>query len=166
MLLTGDKGNNMYLHNLQTVLPDLKSSQAIILTRWMQKHYVVQFLQNYRIKPAFFIEKYALRLIANGISMVEDDFQSHQYLVTKEILHAFQDRDINPHDIFCLFQALKDVCIELIEEGDILSASMLLNRESIIIDIYKVFERLTQEILLFYAEEFYLIERDLQESTA
>jgi len=145
----------MYLHNLQTVLPDFKSNQGVILTRWMQKHHVVQFLQNYEIKPTYFIEEYAQRLISNVINMIENDFPSHQYLVTKEALHSFSNKDINPHDIFCLYQSLKDVCIELIEEGDILSSAMVLNSDRIIIDIYKVFERLTHDILYFYAEEFY-----------
>ena len=145
----------MYLHNLQTVLPDFKSNQNVILTRWMQKHPVVQFLQSYQIKPSYFIEEYALRLISNVINMIENDFPSHQYLVTKEALISFSHKDINPHDVFCLYQCLKDVCIELIEEGDILSSSMILNEDRIVIDIYKVFERLTHDILYFYAEEFF-----------
>ncbi|PHR57093.1 MAG: hypothetical protein COA44_06800 [Arcobacter sp.] len=145
----------MYLHNLQTVLPDFKSNQNLILTRWMQKHHVVQFLQNYKVKPIYFIQEYALRLISNVINMVENDFPSHQYMVTKEALVSFSDKDINPHDIFCLYQSLKDVCIELIEEGNILSSPIILNKDRIIIDIYKVFERLTHDILYFYAEEFF-----------
>jgi len=147
----------VYLHNLQTVLPDFKSNQNIILTRWMQKHDVVQFLQHYNIKPTYFIEEYALRLISNVINMIENDFSSHQYLVTKEALISFSHKDINPHDIFCLYQSLKDVCIELIEEGNIFSSSTLLHSDRIIIDIYKVFERLTHDILYFYAEEFFEI---------
>lgn len=150
----------MYLHNLQTVLPDFKSNQSVILTRWMQKHSVVQFLQNYNIKPSYFIQEYASRLISNVINMIENDFPAHQYLVTKEALVSFEDKDINPHDVFCLYQALKDVCIELIEEGEILSSGLLLNKERIVIDIYKVFERLTHDILYFYAEEFYNISED------
>jgi len=150
----------MYLHNLQTVLPDFKSNQSVILTRWMQKHSVVQFLQNYNIKPSYFIQEYASRLISNVINMIENDFPAHQYLVTKEALVSFEGKDINPHDVFCLYQALKDVCIELIEEGEILSSGLLLNKERIVIDIYKVFERLTHDILYFYAEEFYNISED------
>jgi len=156
----------MYLHNLQTILPDLKFSQNIILSRWMQKHYLVQFLQNHKIKPSIFIERYAMPMIANTIALVEDDFQNHKYLITKEILLNFQDKDINPHDIFCLFQALKNSCIELIEEGHILSSAFILNHELIIIDIYKVFEFLTENILAFYADEFYLIEREPEETSA
>lgn len=151
------KGKAMYLHNLQTVIPDFKSNQSTILTYWMQKYNVVQFLQNYKIKPSFFVEEYATRLIANIINMIDNDFPVHQYLVTKEILISFEDKDINPHDIFTLYQALKDVCIELVEDGTILSSQVLLNKELIIIDIYKVFERLTHDILYFYAEEFYNI---------
>jgi len=156
----------MYLHNLQTVLPDLKSSQVIILTRWMQKHDLVQFLQNYDIQVSNFIEQYAMRLISNIINMVENDFPDNRHLVTEEILHAFKDKDINPYDIFCLYQALKDVCIELIEEGDILSSHLLLNKERIIIDIYKAFEQLTHDILHFYAEELYSISHDVKEHSA
>ena len=121
----------------------------------MQKHYVVQFLQQYGIRPSEFIEGYALKLISNTILMIENEFEDSRYLVSKEMLFAFEDKDIMPYDIFCLYQALKDVCIELIEEGEFLSASMLLNREKIIIDIYRVFEYLTKDILYFYAEEFY-----------
>lgn len=156
----------MYLHNLQIVLPDLKSSQPLILTRWMQKHVLVQFLQNNNIKPSIFIEKYALRLISNVISMIEDDFHDNQHLVTKEILHAFEDKDINQHEIFSLFQALKDVCVELVEEGDILSSNMFLNREAIFIDMYRVFEYMTNEVLQFYAEELYPSSCALKEYTA
>lgn len=145
----------MYLHNLQTVLVDFKSSQALILMRWMQKHYVVQFLQKYEIKPSEFIEGYALRLISNTILMIENEFEDNRYLICKEMLFTFEDRDITSYDIFCLYQALKDVCIDLIEEGDILSSTMLLNKEKIILDIYKVFEYMTKDILYFYAEEFY-----------
>lgn len=145
----------MYLHNLQTVLADFKSSQVLVLSRWMKKHYVVQFLQKKGIKPSDFIEGYALRLISNMILMIENNFEDNRYLISKEMLFAFEDKDITPYDIFCLYQALKDVCIDLIEEGDILSAHMLLNREKIIIDIYKVFEYLTKDILYFYAEEFF-----------
>lgn len=145
----------MYLHNLQTVLADFKSSQALILTRWMQKHYVVQFLQKYEIRPSEFIEGYALRLISNTILMIENEFEDNRHLICKEMLFTFEDRDITSYDIFCLYQALKDVCIDLIEEGDILSSTMLLNKEKIILDIYKVFEYMTKDILYFYAEEFY-----------
>lgn len=145
----------MYLHNLQTVLADFKSSQALILMRWMQKHYVVQFLQKYEIRPSEFIEGYALRLISNTILMIENEFEDNRYLICKEMLFTFEDRDITSYDIFCLYQALKDVCIDLIEEGDILSSTMLLNKEKIILDIYKVFEYMTKDILYFYAEEFY-----------
>jgi len=151
----------MYLHNLQTVLADFKSSQTLILSRWMQKHYVVQFLQKKGIRPSEFIEGYALRLISNTILMIENDFEDERYLVSKELLFAFEDKDITPYDIFCLYQALKDVCIELIEEGDILSAQMLINRDNIIVDIYKVFEYLTKDILYFYAEEFYHAQESL-----
>lgn len=145
----------MYLHNLQTVLADFKSAQALILSQWMQKYYVVKFLQTYEIRPTEFIEGYALRLISNTILMIENEFEDSPHLICKEMLFAFEDKDITPYDIFCLYQALKDVCIDLIEEGDILSAHMLLNREKIIIDIYKVFEYLTKDILYFYAEEFF-----------
>jgi hypothetical protein len=121
----------------------------------MQKYYVVQFLQRNAIKPSEFIDGYALRLISNTIQMIENEFEDDRYLVSKEMLFAFEDKDITPYDIFCLYQALKDVCIELIEEGEFLSSSMLLNPEKIIIDIYRVFEYLTKDILYFYAEEFY-----------
>lgn len=156
----------MYLHNLRTVLADLKASQVLILTRWMQKYDVVRFLQKNEINPSDFIEKYALRLISNVILMVEDDFEDERSLVTKEILLAFEDKDINTYDIFCLYQSLKDICIELIEEGEILSAHMLLNRENIIIDIYKVFECLTKDILYFYAEELFNVSQDIKEHSA
>jgi len=145
----------LFLHNLQTVLPDFKSNQRYLLTRWMQKHHVVKFLQTYKINPNYFIEEYAQRLISNLINMIENDFPLHQYLVTKEALLNFSDKDINLHDIFCLYQSLKDVCIELIEEGDILSSSIILNADRMIIDIYKVFERLIHDLLYFFAEEFF-----------
>lgn len=156
----------MYLHNLQIVLPDLKSYQTLIVTRWIQKHFLVQFLQENEINPSEFVENYAIRLIANVISMIENDFDDAQGLVTKEILHTFNDKDINQYDVFCLFQNLKNVCIELIEEGHILSSNMLLNREAIIIDIYKVFEYITKEILRFYAQEYHQIIHNEEEQTA
>ena len=151
----------MYLHNLQTVLADFKSSQTLILSRWMQKHYVVRFLQKYRIKPAEFIDGYALRLISNTILMIENEFEDNRYLICKEMLFDFADRDITPYDIFCLYQAVKDVSIELIEEGDILSSTLLLNRDRIIVDIYRVFEYMTKDILHFYAEEFHHAQESL-----
>ena len=145
----------MYLHNLQTIIPDLKAHQSVVVSRWMQKDYITQFLQNYGISPEYFIEAFAYRLVANVIHIIENDFPIHQYLITKEVVMNFESKNINAHDVFTLYQSLKDVCIELLEEGQILSSGILLNSDRIVIDIYKVFERLTHDILYFYAEEFH-----------
>lgn len=156
----------MYLPNIKVVLPDIKSSQHILLSRWMQKHYLVQFLQEHQIKPSVFIEKYAMRIFSNLINMIENDCQESKYLVTKEIINTFKDQDINAYEMFCVYQDFKSACIELIVEGDILSSTLLLNRESVILDIYKLFEHITKELLRFYTEDFHPMQEDLKVQTA
>lgn len=145
----------MYLEHMNTVMPDLKNAQQQILSRWMQKFYVVNFLHEYDIKPDYFINHFATRIISNGILLVEDSLESKDFYVTKELLNEFREKEINPYDIFRIYKAMKEVCIELINEGDILSAEFLFNRDKIIIDFYKFFEAMTEGVLFYYAQEYY-----------
>jgi len=145
----------MLLQHLHTVIPDLKNAQQLILSRWMQKFCVVTFLHEYDIKPEYFINHFAVRIISNGLAMVEDSLEESDFYVTKELLDEFRDKEINPYDIFRIYKAMKEVCVELISEGDILSAEFLFNRDKIIIDFYRFFEGLTEGVLFYYAQEYY-----------
>lgn len=145
----------MLLEHMHTVIPDLKNAQQTILSRWMQKFYVVNFLHEYDIKPEYFINHFAIRIISNGLVLVEDSLQNRDFFVTKELLDEFREKEINPYDIFRIYKAMKEVCIELINEGDILSSEFLFNRDKIIIDFYKFFEAMTEGVLFYYAQEYY-----------
>lgn len=145
----------MQLQYIKTLVPDLKHSQDFILNRWMQQFAVVQFLQKYKIDSSYFIDNYAVEMIANGIILLESSLQEGEFTGTKRLLHDYKEYEITAYDIFEIFKAMKNVILTIIEEGDILSTNCLFNKDKIIIDLNNYFEEVTESLLHYYAHDYY-----------